>query len=88
MRSWSLTTARPSTRMTLKWARLGTSCAASSRAAGRSSIRENRPICEAREVGGHLAASPPALQTKKTLPFSPADAALGPDSSQRSQPDF
>lgn len=86
MRSWSLTTARPSTRMTLKWARLGTSCAASSRAAGRSFIRENRPICEAREVESHVA-SPPTLQTK-TLPFSPADAAWGADSRQRYNPEF
>lgn len=51
MPCWFLTTARPSMRMTLKWARLGTSCAASLRAAGRNFIRENRPIYEARKVG-------------------------------------
>lgn len=63
MPCWFLTTARPSTRMTLKWARQGTSCAASLRAAGRNFIRENRPICEARKVGvtlWHL----PTFQTK------------------------
>ena len=65
MHFWSLTTARHSMRMTLKWARLGTSCVASSRAAGRSFIRENRPICEAGEVGSHLVALLPAPQTNR-----------------------
>lgn len=75
MPCWFLTTARPSMRMTLKWARLGTSCAASLRVAGRNFIRENRPICEARKVGVTLWR---LLQLPdKNLPFSPADGCPG-----------
>ena len=67
MHSWSLTIARLSMKMFLKWARLDTSCAASLRAAGRSFIRENRPICEAWEVGSHPVALPPALHTNPAI---------------------